>query len=535
VRDKSIGGSATFNRFDGLLMALKDHAAAGSPKPPAEYFYSWWNPDTTDPQRVGQLPNFRGRWGIDANGQRDAEDIANWDAVTKIDGTTNRDSLSGAFSPDVGYTVEMRFNLTPMGYDVTDADGDVIEWNISIYDCDYFWALNVAKFSSNRTWWQSPWGNAMWFDEVHVYSRPDVTVYTTDIPTLQPELRVPNGAAYAAPAIDGLLTDPVWAQVPSFDIRYGDDALRSTYPGVGPYRSGQFQPLVNGGQAAIVDPGDATVKLFFRDDTLYLGFDVRDQVVQYHANFDSWDGFIVTMNDRVVRGPDNQLIGRRITFQVGPTGAALAQDYLPSMLDSAKAKVGLQMKPGTTLDTLGLTADTGYTAELAIVLTKMGYPAGRGDGSLFLGIDHMDGDSFTPFTDSYGSRVWWFREFEGQCCNVWAYMDPAYGLTAVGDPDTGSPPTYVLLGAGPTPVARGQSITVRYAMPEAGRVTLSAFDVNGRLIDSRAFGEVPAGSHGASIAPRAWSSGVVLYRLVVTDPVTGAQKAALSGRTLVLE
>ena len=42
VKDKSVGGSANFNRFDGLLMALKDHMSTGAPKPPDEYFYVWW-------------------------------------------------------------------------------------------------------------------------------------------------------------------------------------------------------------------------------------------------------------------------------------------------------------------------------------------------------------------------------------------------------------------------------------------------------------------------------------------------------------
>ena len=44
---------------------------------------------------------------------------------------------------DTGYTVEMRFDLTVMGYDVTQPGGDVVEWNISVYDTDWFWPINV--------------------------------------------------------------------------------------------------------------------------------------------------------------------------------------------------------------------------------------------------------------------------------------------------------------------------------------------------------------------------------------------------------
>ena len=66
--------------------------------------------------------------------------------------------------------------------------------------------------------------------------------------------------------------------------------------------------------------------------------------------------------------------------------------------------------------------ETGYTAEIQLDLTKLGYPAGLGDRFLFLGVDHYDGDSFVPYTDSYATRTWWFREREGECCPIWAYM-----------------------------------------------------------------------------------------------------------------
>src|SRR5262245_28872835 len=67
VADKSIGGSADFNRFDGFLMALKDRASPGFPKLPAEYFYSWWypSPPYANPTAVGNPPVFKGRWAND--------------------------------------------------------------------------------------------------------------------------------------------------------------------------------------------------------------------------------------------------------------------------------------------------------------------------------------------------------------------------------------------------------------------------------------------------------------------------------------
>ncbi|MEP7029253.1 MAG: hypothetical protein ABI960_11715, partial [Candidatus Eisenbacteria bacterium] len=262
VKDQSVGGGPTFNRFDGLLMDLKDHSNPGYPKPVAEYLWSWWNDQLIGTPPLGQVPTFYGSWGENPHGTaRTAEQIANWDAGYIVNGTVNEDTLH-AFSPrtpqlDGGYTVEMRFNLTPMGYDVTQPAGDLLEWNISIYDTDWFWPLDVTKFSANRVWWQDPWGNVGWYGEVRVHAKPSVNVASGPTPVIAPELIIPSAGALAAPVVDGNLNDPVWASAPSLDIRYGDDALRDSYPSVAKFRSGQFQPTINGGVAFVADPGDA--------------------------------------------------------------------------------------------------------------------------------------------------------------------------------------------------------------------------------------------------------------------------------------
>jgi len=535
VRDKSIGGSKDFNRFDGFLMSMKDHASLGAPKPPNEYFYVWWFENGTDPQPPGQLPRFKGRWANDDwTIPRTPEQIANWDAVTVVNGLSNSDAAE-----DVSYTVEMRFNLTPMGYDVTRPQGDIIEWNISIYDCDWFWPIDLFRFSSNRVWWQSPWGLDMWYDEVHIYARPDVNTGSGALPTIRPELYVPNGAAFAAPTVNGTLTEPAWAAAYSFDIRYGDDALRATYPGVGPYRSGQYQPSVNGGMALIEDPADATVKMFFRGDDLYLGFDARDQFVQYysaHGNpFDRWDGFLVTINEKTLRGPDNNITDRTLKFEVAQNGTAQADGYLATLVGAGNAQVALALKAGTTVDTMGV-ADTGYTAEMRVHLPALGYPTGLGDGTLWIGVEHMDGDSFGPSSSfAYGNRAWWFREGNSEetrhdCCPIWAYMAP-------------SPPTdagevverldgYFLAGSyrnpGPRPV-------IRYALAAPSDVTVELFDVRGRLLQKTALGYQAAGLREFGLGRGAPGSGVYLVRVHVADPETGAQRTALRARMVVVK
>jgi hypothetical protein len=526
VSDQSIGGSADFNRFDGFLMALKNRAVPGAPKLPAEYLYSWWYPDSADttPMQVGRLPSFRGTWGTVFGVPRTPAQIAAWDAVTLVNGTTNTDAVN-----DVGYTVEMKFDLGVMGYDATKPEGDIVEWNISIYDCDWLWPLDVPRLSYNRVWWQSPWGNAYWYDEVHIYVRPDVTVNSGPAPTIRPEIYLPNGAAFAAPTVDGSLTEPVWANAYSFDIRWGDGPLRAGYPGVGPWRSGQFQPTLFGHQADRVDSANCTVKMFHRGNDLYLGFDVRDAYVQFHPAIDRWDGFIITINDRAVRGPDNELRGRRLSLQVGPTGAALPQDYLSTLVGMGGANAALHMNTGTTVDTLGV-PDNGYTGEVRLDLTKLGYPAGLGDRALFIGINHLDGDSFDPFTDSYSNRVWWFREFEGQCCPAWVHLaeNPP---TDTGPIDEAAIDASTLLGAFPVP---GLRPSIRYSLAQRSRVVLNVYDVAGRVVERRALGVQAAGVRAADFDGRGRRAGVYLYRLDLEDPATGVVRKSLGGRMVVL-
>jgi hypothetical protein len=530
IKDKSIGGSELFNRFDALLMSIKDHANGLDPKPPSEYFYTWWYPNSPDPQPVGQLPQFRGRWATNDGTPRDSTMIANWDAVTVVNGTSNTD----AGAPDQGYTVEMRFNLTSEGYDVTRTQGDIVEWNIDVYDTDWFWPLNAGTFFCTRTWVQSPWGNQAWYDEVHVYAKPSVTVSSGPVPLLLPEFIVPDAIGFTAPTINGTLTEPVWGQTPGFRIHYGDVALRQSYPGVGPYRSGQYQPTVNGGVAAVLDPGDAFVKMFLKGNFLYLGFDVNDQIVQYHANIDRWDGFIVTINDRATRGPDKELLGRRLSFQVGAAGNAVAADYLLTLVGNGGATLALVPKAGSTVDTLGPDhgggIDAGYTAELALDLTKLGYPSGLGDGALFIGVDLLDGDSFgVDYTSSYGTRTWWFRQYEGECCPAWALLSHA-PLSGIEDGAPRPPEGYALLGSYPNP-ARQQ--TIRYALAEPSNVTLQVFDIGGRLIDTRPLGIQSQGQREVRYDAGTFAAGLYLYQLKVMDPLTGALRTALSGRLIV--
>ncbi len=531
VRDSSVGGGRDFNRFDGLLMGIKNHLQGGSPKGPYEYFYSWWYPDTCDhnPSSVNKAPDFHGRFGNRPSycDPRSAGQILAWGGGTRIQGTSNDDS--GA--PDSGYVMEMRVNLDSLGYDITRPQGDVIEWNMTVYDTDWFWPLNLSRFSSNRAWWESPWGLDMWYSQVQIYSKPSVQTNTGVVPWVGPDVYLKPGATTIT--ADGVLSEPVWATADSFHIKYNDDPLRASYPAQLPYRSGQYQPSVNAGTASIFNPGDATVKWFFKSDSLYLGFDVRDEVVQDAGNMiDRWDGFIVTINDRASRWRDRTLSGRRIVFHIGPGGTGVAEDYLLSLRDTLlAAKFGLALKSNTTVDTTGQDVDQGYTAELRIDLTKMGYPPGRGDGVLYIGFDLLDGDSYTPFTFSTASRTWWARQYENDCCPAYVNM----GTTAVDVAldDVESPVRFAVLGNAPNPF---QSMTmIRYVLDAPCEVSLEVFDLSGRRVASRSLGLQSARTAQYAFSQPGLRTGLYLYRLKASNPVTGASRISSSGKMMLMQ
>jgi hypothetical protein len=252
--------------------------------------------------------------------------------------------------------------------------------------------------------------------------------------------------------------------------------------------------------------------------------------VQYVNLTDRWDGFITSINDRATRGADRTLASRRITFHVGPGGTGVAEDYLLALRDTlGAAQFALALKPGTTVDTVGADVDQGYQAEIRIDLTKMGYPSGLGDRILWAGFDLLDGDSYTPSTLSYGTRTWFGREYENECCPAYVYMGGG-GVAAVDEPVRQG---FTLLGNRPNPF-RGAT-TIRYALAKPAHVTVDVFDLGGRRVASRDLGLQSGTAGELTFAQPGLRTGLYLYRLRAVDPQSGAVQATGSGKMMVVE
>jgi hypothetical protein len=531
VQDKSVGGGP-FNKFDGTLSNLRRKDVTARPIQDGEIFYAWVKEDWADTlaDRLGRLPFFGGAWGSSPYAPRPDSLKRIWDAATTVQGIQNSDTLV-----DVGYTMEFKLNLKVRGYNVTQAAGDIILYSFSIYDADYQWPLDTAKQAGNRVWFQCPWGNANAYNHIRLYARPDVGL-TGPVPTVGPELVIP-GSTYPSPNMDGRLTEAIWQNpnVGKLQIKFGDAAIRNAYPSTGPFRSGQFQPQVNGGLAAVTDPSLATVKYFYKVDTLFLGIDVNDRVVQSIDDFDRWDGFRAVICERNVRNGDNVLYPRRLTWRVSGTTAvpvAKRQDDLEPVSgawDSAgtKVQVALALKGGTTIDTLGATADSGYTAEMRIILPALGYPAGRGDGVVFFGAMLLDGDSFSPASTSYGTRTWYMREGDFNDGAAWAFMDPAVVL-AVDEKGNTIPDEFTLIGNYPNPF--NPSTTIKFVMPQTSDVTLEVFNVLGQLVATQTLGVQQPGEHAVQFNAANLASGMYNYRLKMATT-----EATVTGKMVLLK
>ena len=203
-------------------------------------------PRRTDPQPAGQLPAFSGRWadwppGLAAHARADRQLGRGHRRARPLQrrrGHSTRATPSRCASTS-----------TPMGYDVTQPDGDIVEWNISIYDCDWFWPLDALQFSSNRVWWQCPWGNAAWYNEVRIHRasrrdgdlgpRADVAPETGH----RRDRRAPRPSTARSTRRSGATPTSTPSTSAGTTTR-----CAQTYDGVGPYRAGQYQPPVNGGR-----------------------------------------------------------------------------------------------------------------------------------------------------------------------------------------------------------------------------------------------------------------------------------------------
>ncbi|OQY79380.1 MAG: hypothetical protein B6D45_00855 [Ignavibacteriales bacterium UTCHB3] len=445
--DSSVGGIADWARWDGILFNIRDKANGNRPIPPTEFFYTWWYLNVPQYLQPGTPPRFIGRFGNFDDTTRTPEQRAAWDAAYRVVGGVSCDDST----PDEGWMVEMKIDVSQLGYNITGVDGDVIMFNFSIWDCDWVWGNQPSRISTNRVHYQAPWGNVNGSNAARIYARPDITTNTATAPDVPADLVLYNGANKPAPVIDGVLDEEVWSGATTVSIKWDDSLGRAAYPGIGPYVSGQYQPeLVQGSRPPIVDPGDVTIRYFHRDGYLYIGADFNDQLIQGTSVFDAVDGFATIIMDRDSYQSDNSLEARMLRLTFDESGNIVPKDYMPTLLDSTNSAFAFRLKGSSTVNNND-DVDEGYVIEAKIQLTGLlGYPQNLGDRALFLGTVLYDGDSFPDPALNYGTRTWFFREHGGGPGLAWVYLSDE-AITDVKDEPAAIPTTLHLMGNYPNP------------------------------------------------------------------------------------
>jgi hypothetical protein len=532
IPDSSVGGNGDWARWDGILASVRsfgDNNMAYA----AEFFYTYWTAgrETQDtivdggPYFVSGNTNDRfATWGVN---ERTPEQIANWDAKTVIVGGHSNDA-----GRDEGWVVEMRINLAALGYDVTQTSGDVIPYNFSIWDCDYLFEGDPSKISTTRTHLQSPWGNSNERNAIRVYGRPDIGL-TSTLPDVAPDVVIPNGAAYADPVIDGNPDEAVWAGAYSFDLGWNIETLRLNYPGIGKIMSANFQPELGGNPAPpVLDPSLAHIKMFFKDNYLYLGATIMDGRVQGSEVYDEIDGLRLIIGHRTQINDDNNMVFKMMRVNFNGSGTPTAYEYLTTLIDSGKGEFGVALTGATTVN-VNTDIDEGYSIEMKIDLTGLGYPADLGDKLLFCGVMLADGDSFDDPLANYGTRAWWFREHDGGPVTTWSVLDPNTPVGVEDEKISVVPTSIEIYGNYPNPF--NPSTTIKFTIPETGDVNIKIFNTVGEEVKSINLLNRNAGELNYTYNASSLSSGVYFYKISLINSTSGKNYSSNVSKMILLK
>ncbi len=550
VNDASIGGGRALQAgnfwFDGMLMSITDRSQrTEAPEEQANYFsngatnsewaYGWWVPsDTLDGGLPipGIEPRAFGDYGVGFNGSINDEPAMPgvWDWAYSIDGVANDDNNGGGSpTPDTGYILEMSVDLGAMGYDFDQADGDRAPFNVALQDADYNWPFDESQFFVSRVWFQNQWLNNFNEGAAYMVGRPDVTVTSGAAPEFnEPEFTIPSGMTFAAPTVDGVMDEEVWSAFdPQFQIQYqASTELMDMNPGVlAPYHFSWFRPDINGdgNLAEVLDPTVGRVSLFHRDDVLYIGLDTDDQAINGFSAENGRDGLRVTLRSLDSLSSRGTLGGLQFEVSVDSSGAVRLGGFAADAGDAVSAAVGL--KGGSTAADPN-DVDEGYQIELAIDLVDaLGYPAGLGDGQLWLGLNFFDGDALDVEANSYAMRTWILAE-RADGGSLYGYLSP--NAPVANEDGSATPGTLELLGNYPNPFdARTQ---IRYVLPQSGEVSVAIYDLLGRRVAEVEPGIQSVGANAVTVDATDLASGVYFYRVQLEDAQVG-----VTGRMVVVK
>jgi hypothetical protein len=214
----------------------------------------------------------------------------------------------------------------------------------------------------------------------------------------------------------------------------------------------------------------------------------------------------------------------------------VTDNYLSILIDSLQAgQAAVQLKANTTVNDYN-DIDEGFNIEIAVDLKAMGYPAGRGDGVLFISATLFDGDAFANTADDYGTRTWWMRESSVAAAPAWAYMDPATlvpgGNVAIEENNNVQPTTFKIINNYPNPF--NPSTNIFYSLPADGMVTLKVYNIRGQILTVQQLGFQQAGIKTVTFNAHNLGTGMYFYQLQFSSK-TGDNMFTATNKMLVIK
>ena len=507
AKDSSIGGNGWENS-DGLLGGIyeRNQRAGSGVTLHKDIFMTW-----VDSSGKGQGPNLKG-------GDLPTRGILK--AAYSIQGVANSDTdATGKVVADTGYIFEMSVSLDSLGYNANTATTDAIQASLCVWDGDW---LKLPKAVATKAWFGNEWGNNGQGLAGRILVRNDVNVNTAVLPAYGFDLTVPNAANYAAPTIDGNMTEDVWNHVPSVSMQFGNSGIKAAYPTVGPDRSGGFVPV---GPATPIDPGLTKVKMFFKGDILYVGADVTDASLVSANGDDKLDALQVSMNvpsDSLRDANVHSMAAYRFGFAIDSVskGGSSAQWDAPLWITRGAIAYGVHLKPGSTINTPAGAPSQGYQIEASFDLTKLGYTVGQQNKVVAIGLNYHDYDLTTTDTSAY--RTWFFREWPWASTPAFAVLDNSTLVTGIAPgPGQNTAAEFRLLGNYPNPF--NPSTKIQFSVPGPGIARISVYNVLGQVLDASEITVTGSGMQERLFDATRFASGIYYYRVEFTPAATGAK------------
>lgn len=426
---------------------------------------------------------------------------ASKDSIKYEEGTPNTGSGAG-FLPagssvndtsniDAGYTAEFKLKLGSLGYAATLAS---VQLAMTIFDPDGYQhpmnAYDSVRGSYFKSWWGSEWGGTYrTLAFTKEYDNPDSIVAKLSA---------------AVMVMDGELTEADWATANT--LVFGPDNAptagteRTVTAGIDVKKS--F--IINAVQYSLPyrDTSYTKVKFLAKGNDLYIGIQSPDKSI---GKFD-WEADGLFMKIKNSAGDDKE-------FKLYWQNVGMNKDTIrfEEQVPNSGAGAGSLTAGSSVNDTTNV--DNGYTAELKIMLSTLGFVPSASTVHLKVAMTIFDPDGYqhpmAAWDSARGSyfKSWWGSEWGGTYKTI--TLAKTTGVTKLGS----MPSQFALQQNYPNPF--NPSTTIEYSISIGAQVTLRVYSILGEEVATLVNGSQEAGTYAVAFSADALNlaSGVYFYRL----------------------